>query len=130
VQLEKGSTATSFDYRPYGTELALCQRYFYMVSKGTGEIGVGWNYTSSQASWMTYFPVTMRTAPSLYYNSGAYYNFYRNGSGQSVTTLNVDVASTSICTLYNNTEISGTAGQSGTLRTTSGTGYVGFSAEL
>jgi hypothetical protein len=27
VQLEKGSTATSFDYRPYGTELALCQRY-------------------------------------------------------------------------------------------------------
>jgi hypothetical protein len=28
VQLEVGSTATSFDYRPYGTELALCQRYF------------------------------------------------------------------------------------------------------
>jgi hypothetical protein len=32
VQLEKGSTATSFDYRPYGTELALCQRYY---SQGT-----------------------------------------------------------------------------------------------
>jgi hypothetical protein len=28
VQLEKGSTATSFDYRPYGTELQLCRRYF------------------------------------------------------------------------------------------------------
>ena len=28
VQLEKGSTATSFDYRPYGTELQLAQRYF------------------------------------------------------------------------------------------------------
>jgi hypothetical protein len=28
VQLEKGSTATSFDFRPFGTELALCQRYF------------------------------------------------------------------------------------------------------
>ena len=27
-QLEVGSTATSFDYRPYGTELALCQRYY------------------------------------------------------------------------------------------------------
>ena len=27
VQLEKGSTATSFDYRPYTTELSLCQRY-------------------------------------------------------------------------------------------------------
>ena len=32
VQLEKGSTATSFDYRPYGTELALCQRYYETVS--------------------------------------------------------------------------------------------------
>ena len=28
VQLEVGSTATSFDYRPYGTEFQLCQRYF------------------------------------------------------------------------------------------------------
>lgn len=28
VQLEKSPTATSFDYRPYGTELALCQRYY------------------------------------------------------------------------------------------------------
>jgi hypothetical protein len=28
VQLEKGSTATSFDYRPYGTEFILCQRYY------------------------------------------------------------------------------------------------------
>ena len=28
VQLEKGSVATSFDYRPYGAELSLCQRYY------------------------------------------------------------------------------------------------------
>jgi len=35
VQFEKGSTATSFDYRPYGTELMLCQRY-YETSNGAG----------------------------------------------------------------------------------------------
>jgi len=28
VQLEKSSIATSYDYRSYGTELALCQRYY------------------------------------------------------------------------------------------------------
>jgi hypothetical protein len=28
VQLEVGSSATSFEYRPYGTELILCQRYY------------------------------------------------------------------------------------------------------
>jgi hypothetical protein len=34
VQLEKGSTATSFDYRPYGTELQLCQRYYEKMPTG------------------------------------------------------------------------------------------------
>jgi hypothetical protein len=32
VQLEVGTNATSFDYRPYGTELALCQRYFERIN--------------------------------------------------------------------------------------------------
>jgi hypothetical protein len=36
VQLEKGSTATSFDYRPYGTEFQLCQRYFQTFVNNTG----------------------------------------------------------------------------------------------
>jgi hypothetical protein len=30
AQLEKGSVATSFDYRSYGAELALCQRYYVL----------------------------------------------------------------------------------------------------
>ena len=36
VQLEVGSTATSFDYRSYGTELMLCQRYFQIFVNNTG----------------------------------------------------------------------------------------------
>jgi hypothetical protein len=32
VQLEAGSTATDFERRPYGTELALCQRYYEETS--------------------------------------------------------------------------------------------------
>jgi hypothetical protein len=32
VQLEKGSTATSFDVRSYPTELAMCQRYYEAVT--------------------------------------------------------------------------------------------------
>jgi hypothetical protein len=34
VQLEKGTQATSFEYRQYGTELALCQRYFQTYGNG------------------------------------------------------------------------------------------------
>jgi hypothetical protein len=75
VQLEVGSTATSFDYRPYGTELQLCQRYYAqsvygvaasaLYNQGYGVYLVGWNY--SGGSWVgghTKLPVTMRTAPS------------------------------------------------------------------
>jgi hypothetical protein len=44
VQLEVGSTATSFDYRPYGTELQLCMRYAQQIGQGAaGRVG-GTNY--------------------------------------------------------------------------------------
>jgi hypothetical protein len=60
VQLEVGSTATSFDYRPYGTELELCQRYFQKTDTFWGVAG-GTTFTY----FYTLFPVTMRTSPSL-----------------------------------------------------------------
>ena len=75
VQLEKGSTATSFDYRPYGTELALCQRYYFQFSaSGLSDNAYAYSpyspasYTllpNSSASVPMYFPVTMRAAPTV-----------------------------------------------------------------
>ena len=38
-QLERGSTASSFEYRPYGTELALCQRYLPAFTAQSGTVG-------------------------------------------------------------------------------------------
>ena len=57
-QLEKGTTATSFDYRPYGTELALCQRY-YLSAPANSIIFNPASYNSAQ------FPVTMRATPTV-----------------------------------------------------------------
>ena len=34
VQLEEGSVATPFEQRPYGTELALCERYYEVIAGG------------------------------------------------------------------------------------------------
>ena len=41
VQLEKGSTATSFDYRPYGTEWILCWRYYQKWLANATNAGFG-----------------------------------------------------------------------------------------
>ena len=60
VQLEKGSTATSFDYRPYGTELALCQRYFQVLSGGVSGVSA----SATTFSGTVVFPVCMRSAPA------------------------------------------------------------------
>jgi len=67
VQLEKGSTATSFDYRPYGTELALAQRYYFRVgAPNTGYHGFGAGTAQNSTTVVTYvkLPVTMRNVPS------------------------------------------------------------------
>jgi hypothetical protein len=66
VQLEKGSTATSFDYRPYGTELQLCQRYFELVDLFPSSYG-NTGCTDSNGSWRVpyYLAVTKRTTPTV-----------------------------------------------------------------
>jgi hypothetical protein len=66
-QLEVGSVATDFEYRSYGEELALCQRYYteikqfvFNANKGTDS---HWDGHVNAGSYP--FPVTMRTSPSL-----------------------------------------------------------------
>jgi len=69
VQLEKGSTATSFDYRPYTTELQLCQRYFYKVTgqNGYSTLGSGQAMSTTQGRVAVTYPVTMRATPTITY---------------------------------------------------------------
>ena len=66
VQLEKGSTATSFDYRPYGTELALCQRYFHTAQYIVYSVSTISNIST---------PVSMRLAPTITGGSTGFTNF-------------------------------------------------------
>jgi hypothetical protein len=61
VQVEVGSSSTTFEYRPYGTELNMCQRYYQKVGGGLGQGG----QSSTIIYWGCVLPVTMRTSPSL-----------------------------------------------------------------
>jgi hypothetical protein len=93
VQLEKGSTATSFDYRPYGTELALCQRYYQfseVVVFSASNIGaiIGSSQFSPQ---MRATPTMVRTGngavttatagTTLTPRSATFFDYFNTGTG-------------------------------------------------
>jgi len=69
VQLEAGTTASPFEYRQYGTELALCQRYYYqtLITNGNSEPSFYWySGVSGQAYTAQYrFAVPMRGSPTI-----------------------------------------------------------------
>jgi hypothetical protein len=60
VQLEKGSTATAFDYRDYGRELMMCQRYYQ-----TSQFFTGIMNSSSSVIGMINWSVWMRSSPTI-----------------------------------------------------------------
>jgi hypothetical protein len=74
IQLEVGENATPFENRMYGTELALCQRYYqksfaYGQAPANGIYTYGSTFTchtasSGRGAWI-HFPVQMRATPSI-----------------------------------------------------------------
>jgi hypothetical protein len=88
VQLEKGSTATSFDYRPYGTELALCQRYYGKLSSGTTfSVGAGHNSTTTAGQLRIIVGPGFRASPSV--TSSGTFTARGGGTSNNVTSISV-----------------------------------------
>jgi len=135
VQLEKGSTATSFDYRPYGTELQLCQRYFQKLGDGSSStISMICSVTSADTSTIFgYIPyrVTMRTVPSLAITATTFRVNMGSFNANSTTAPTLDNTS-NISTRIDQAGYGGglTGDRSGILKFNTDTGYVAVTAEL
>jgi len=138
VQLEKGSTATSFDYRPYGTELALCQRYYYKTKADAANRMLS---TSGQCfgttGWIatTHFPVTMRTRPTALEQSGTAGDYRVFQANTSAVTCNsvpaFNASTTDAMALTEGTVASGlVAGNATTVVSVNSSAYLAWSAEL
>jgi len=112
VQLEKGSTATSFDYRPYGTELALCQRYYEVVATATEYLGCGfWNSATAPYVMATY-KVTKRAAPTMsYVGTVGNMTAFWSGSGLAFSSMTLTSGQGNTFYLYGVTSSGGTTGQ-------------------
>ena len=130
VQLEKGSTATSFDYRPYGTELLLAQRYYFKLTSfvTAGVLGVGIT-SGATSSWVNIIsPVAFRASPTVSYSAlaisdQASYNCIVSSiaaTAQTLTGGGVAFNHAGGATLY----------RTAIVNTTSTSGYIDFSAEL
>jgi hypothetical protein len=63
VQLEAGSVATPFEHRQYGQELALCQRYFEVLTYGCN--GIAGSRTGRAYVWPLRFAVAKRASPTI-----------------------------------------------------------------
>jgi hypothetical protein len=106
VQLEVGTNASGFDFRPYPVELLLCQRYFARVVAPGQEfypcmLTGGYIFPSNWYKWITAkLPVTMRTSPSVtfYPNPGStaepgrarYFNGNASGAGSNFVVYGTD----------------------------------------
>ena len=75
VQLEVGDTATPFEHRSYGDELARCQRY--AIVTGNAVVGVMGNTYEGNAMWSC--PVPLRASPTV-----------KAADGGAVTTVAID----------------------------------------
>jgi hypothetical protein len=85
VQLEKGSTATSFDVRSYGTELDLCQRYYEQYNFGSRTSMFGGAQGNSTAEFLFRYMVTKRASPTVSINNYLAYrvNDWKGGDQQA-----------------------------------------------
>jgi hypothetical protein len=132
VQLEVGSTATSFDYLDYGRSLIQCQRYFVKLGgNDPNEVfGVGIIQASNNAEAIVNMPVKMRANPSASI-SGTAGNFGVTGpTGFTPSAISFDIYAP--LTLRVSATISGaTAGNGAYIRAGGSTAAgINISAEL
>ena len=90
VSVVPSGTKSPFLPRQYQQELALCQRYCYVLNPANNyytRFSGGPNGSTTQGTAYFNFPVTMRTVPSLYWSAGggSYYDYTTGATGNAAT---------------------------------------------
>ena len=132
IQLEVGTAASDFEFLPVDVNLERCQRYYFQHTSGTSKtVGLGAFYTTTSVDSVIYFPVEMRSAPSIVATSGSgYYTVYVAGAGRTIDAgVSVNRANKQSTQFYGEAQ-SDTAGRAGLWTTTNSSASIAFSSEL
>ena len=135
-QLEVGSTATSFDYRPYTTELQLAQRYYFKKGpQASSDVRYGIGFSASGSSTTAYInitlPVNMRTGPTSV-DWGNTLALWKGGTNFQVTGITITSSGSSVTDCLLNCTTSGITGEEAyqLVAWSSGGGFLALGAEL
>jgi hypothetical protein len=109
MQLERGSLATPFEFRPIGTELNLCQRY-YTTQTGPGYLPALCFSTNRVLSGAPYSAPPMRTTPSVTVASNSF-TFYLAGAAYNSSVISATPNTTGFVLL--DVTVTASAGASG-----------------
>ena len=139
IQLEVGDDASDFEHLPNDVQMNRCLRYCVALSSNAGDqrlnpdasyICNAFMYTASTMIGVLHLPVPMRVEPSINSSDATNsFTFYRNTAGDDMDNLLLSASSSRVAVgVYNNSDVTGTAGHGGGL-------YIGdstliFGAEL
>ena len=135
-QVEIGEVATPFEHEDFGTTLAKCQRYTYIMSSSTSSATTdfinGAAYSASQVNAGMDLPVTMRATPTVTYgNATGAYRFYRAGGNDAFDTLVSDNPTNLHLQFAGTSGLSHTSGVAGSVQLRYGDGaFIKADAEL
>ena len=133
-QLEVGDTATTFEHRSHGEELARCQRYYYRVTPSdNGFYGVGNIDGGNQGQILITFPTEMRTRPTSIETTGSASNYIlRVTSNVTCTSVpQLDICTTTNALVVPIANSHGFTDKSGAfLRANGDASFLGFSVEI
>lgn len=133
VMLVQGTEQSVFVARPYGTELSLCQRYYwrYTTSIGYDYYAIGVIENSGTAYTLINHPVIMRAAPTVTDLSAAS-TFV--GNNVVLSSIGIDIQGSKNSSLIIQNASSGWSPSKGAISLTNRPGgytsYIGFGAEL
>mgnify|MGYP003640796418 CR=1 FL=1 len=132
VQLEVGDTATPFEHRSYGQELALCQRYFQELC-GRGTIRAIANvsyYTTTDTFCAVRLQSEMRVTPTAIIPNQTDFKVFANEGNSPTTAVLLNASSGTASVELTFRTAARTVGFNGWVRTNSAAASIQLDAEL